>query len=145
MNLLIDLIAKRKKIIESNNQVSHHQLLLVLMMIVLVLIRRRWKRWKRSWSWWRSIRFPWPKVIRKKMINHCQNLLYLNLQQRIMSHLPSHRLLLHHWILLLFWVPKARRDKLSNKKERWLELLKNRLMMMRARKVKNKSKLMLNI
>ena len=145
MNLLTNPIAKRKKIIKSNNQVNHHPLLLVLMKMILVPIRKRWRKWKHNWSWWKSIRFPWRKKIRKKMINHCQSPQSLNLQQRIMNHLLSHRLLLHPWILHPFWVPKAENYKLDKKKERWLGLFKNRLMMMRARKVNNKSKLMRNI
>lgn len=143
MNLL-NTIAKRKKIKKSNNQVNHLPLL-VLKPMILVLIRKRWRRWRHNWSWWRSIQFPWPKEIRKKMIYRCQSLLSLNLRPRIMSHLLSHRLLLHPWILLLLWVPKAGRGKLSKKREIWLGLLKNHPMMIRARKVNNKPKLMLII
>ena len=145
MNLLTNPIAKRKKIIKRNNQVNHHPLLLVLMKMILVPIRKRWRKWKHNWSWWKSIRFPWRKKIRKKMINHCQSPQSLNLQQRIMNHLLFHRPLLHPWIPLLFWVLKVGKDKLSKKKEGWLELLKNHLMMMKVRKVNNKLRLMLNI
>lgn len=102
MNLLTDLIVKRKKIIKSNNQESLHLPLKVLLMVILVQIRKRWKKWRHNWSWWKSIRFHWWKEIRKKMINLYQSPQFLNPQQRIMNHLHFPRLLQHPWILLLF-------------------------------------------